>query len=176
MSNGDRLPYSFAKIMADQVVNILAPECERIEIAGSVRRHAREVGDIEVVLIPKKISADLFGTEVFGSQRIEQVLREHGFEILKNGELFKQARIQGVMVDVSLTTPEKWGVIFTLKTGNAYFNHKLVTKKKDGGMCPSNIDFQDGRLWRGGCVLETPEEKDVFEALALEWVQPENRL
>jgi len=176
MSNGERLPYAFAKIMADRVVEMLRADCDRIEIAGSIRRHAPTAGDIELVLIPKKVSADLFGTEEFGSQRIEQVLRENGFEILKNGPLMKQARLQGVVVELFLTTPEKWGCVFTIRTGNAYFSHKLVTKRKDDGMCPSNMDFVDGRLWRAGMLLDTPEEEDVFRELGLEWVEPNKRM
>lgn len=42
-----------ARILANEVVQLMAPYCERIEVAGSIRREAAEVKDIEVVCIPK---------------------------------------------------------------------------------------------------------------------------
>ncbi|NMC30728.1 MAG: hypothetical protein GYA45_11730 [Pelolinea sp.] len=177
MSIGNRISLASGKRLAEMVVNHLKPDCERIEIAGSIRRRAETVGDIEIVLIPRKVPIDLFGNEEFGHQRIEDVLSASGYMFSKRGMYFKQARLPSsdVIVDLFLTTPEKWGVVFTLRTGSAWFSHKLVTKKREGGMCPSNIDFVDGRLWRSGLILETPEEEDVFRELGLEWIAPEKR-
>jgi hypothetical protein len=43
MSEGPRIPLSQAQKLADQVVNVLKPVCDRIEIAGSIRRKAAAV-------------------------------------------------------------------------------------------------------------------------------------
>lgn len=42
-----------ATIIADKVVTALRPLCERIEIAGSVRRARPEVNDVDLVLLPR---------------------------------------------------------------------------------------------------------------------------
>ena len=47
------MPLAFATTLAKKLVDELAPYCQRIEIAGSVRRQSAEVGDIELVAIPK---------------------------------------------------------------------------------------------------------------------------
>ncbi len=39
--------------IAEKTKELLAPYCERIEIAGSIRRKKPEVKDIELVAIPK---------------------------------------------------------------------------------------------------------------------------
>jgi DNA polymerase/3'-5' exonuclease PolX len=77
--------------------------------------------------------------------------------------------------DIFLTTPEKWGVIFTLRTGCSDFSHRLVTPKREGGLCPSNYHVKDGRIWWLDQPFETPEEADVFRILGLDWIDPERR-
>jgi DNA polymerase/3'-5' exonuclease PolX len=42
----------FAREMADALVELLAPACERIAIAGSVRRKKKFPNDIEVGVSP----------------------------------------------------------------------------------------------------------------------------
>ena len=53
MSQGKRIPIEVARRVADRLVTVLAPACERIEIAGSIRRQRPTVGDIELVAIPR---------------------------------------------------------------------------------------------------------------------------
>ena len=52
-----------AEKIARKYVDLLAPFCERIEIAGSTRRKKPEVGDIEIVCIPKQINDLLNNSE-----------------------------------------------------------------------------------------------------------------
>lgn len=182
--NIERMAYADAILYANDLVNTLDHFCSRIEIAGSLRRKKETIGDIEIVLIPRR-GLDLFGsTMVYDDFGVEVALRAEGFHFTKNGSLYKQAYNTSivrsgdkgpVMFDLFLTTPEKWGCIFTIRTGSAEFSHNLVTKKSIGGWCPSNLNFKDGRIWNGNHVLDTPEEADVFSALDLSWVRPEDR-
>ena len=167
----------FARNLAGRMVELLEPECDRIEIAGSIRRQKPEVGDVEIVLIPKPLR-DLFGEPLFGANRIEEMLLRDGFVFTKNGELFKQAKLPGggVNFDIFLTTPEKWGMVYTIRTGSADFTHWLVTSRQQGGALPSNMKVADGRIWCGGKAIDTPEERDVFAAIGLDWIEPEQRI
>ena len=54
------MKYSKAKRIADSVLQELKPHCERIEIAGSIRRKKEYPNDIEIVSIPKPYDVDLF--------------------------------------------------------------------------------------------------------------------
>ena len=176
MSDGFRLPYSEAMKLAEKMVAILSPSCQRIEIAGSLRRKKETIGDIEIVLIPRPMT-DLFGDVLFGSIRISSALAQEEFILNKDGMYFKQVLPSdgGLGFDIFLTTPEKWGCVFTIRTGSAEFSHKLVTKRSMGGYCPSNLNFKDGRIWNGDQVLDTPEEKDVFDTLGMKWIEPNLR-
>jgi DNA polymerase/3'-5' exonuclease PolX len=181
MSDGKRMSYGFAHKLAEQMVDLLSPVCARIEIAGSLRRHKETVGDIEIVLIPKP-TLDLFGNEGFGAWQITEYLEQDGFILEKNGDYFKQAHLpfiasgETVNFDIFLTTPEKWGVILTIRTGSADFSHRLVTPRNKGGLLPSNLRVKDGRIWNGDEALETPKEADVFNVIGLAWIEPKDRV
>lgn len=53
MSDKQRWPLKEALIIAETLANVLELRCERILIAGSIRRRKPEVGDIELLYIPR---------------------------------------------------------------------------------------------------------------------------
>jgi len=175
-----KLPYAEALHLAESVLADLAPACQRIEIAGSIRRQKSEVGDIEIVAIPLRLS-DLEQTPLFGrddslSSALDKVVFTGGWRLIKNGSLYKQYDIGPCNLDLFLTTREKWGVIFTLRTGPADFSRNLVTSKRMGGLCPSYLRVKDGRVWNETGALSTPEEEDVFRVMNIRWIPPEKRI
>ncbi|NIN36317.1 MAG: hypothetical protein GTO60_14990, partial [Gammaproteobacteria bacterium] len=52
MSQANKQPLEIARGIAEQLVSAFAEHCERIEIAGSIRRLRPDIGDIEIVAIP----------------------------------------------------------------------------------------------------------------------------
>lgn len=65
-----RMPLAFAQRAGLHVLKLLAPYCDRIQVAGSVRRLRPEVGDLEVVCIPALIPVrDMFGPVAGAFQR-----------------------------------------------------------------------------------------------------------
>lgn len=175
MSQGEnRIPYEQALGMACMVVGMLAPICERIQVAGSLRRKKVDVGDIELVCIEAP-QVDWTGYPVQHSQSIEAVLLAAGYKLLKNGEKFKQVDLGGIVLDLFITTPECWGVIFLIRTGCAEFARQMVTRRSQGGMMPNHLKVMDGRVWRDGKELETPEEDCIFRLWGMEYIQPEDR-
>lgn len=174
MSEGAKLPYKKAMEIAEGFVEDIRHCCERIEIAGSLRRKKAEVGDIEVVCIPKIVEGvDLFG----GVGEKHSLLDEYvtTYQLLKNGPAMKQIQLYSIKVDLFVTTPEKWGVIYTIRTGCADFSRWLVTRRNRGGALPSFMSVNEGRIWRNGLPYDTPKEADVFEIIGLPWILPEER-
>lgn len=201
MSDKDRIPLADARVVADTVVSTLEPACERIEIAGSVRRGATDCGDIEVVCIPKlgEPGRNLFG-EAIGEPpdelhdlcerlRADGVLvpRQNKLDRISWGRKLKWVRFvmpQGsgwwpcsFALDIYVTTPEQWGVTLAIRTGPADFSHRLVTPKAAGGYCPAPLQFKGWRVVEraSGEPLPTPEEADVFRALGMDWIAPDER-
>lgn len=181
------MKYQEAKTIADNLVALLAPHCERIEIAGSLRRLKPEVGDIEIVCISKteKFRDDLFG----GSDEMLSLLHflkfkfeaETGASKIKGKEkLFKFALPQGINLDVFIVTPPAhWGVIYTIRTGPAEFSHWCVTNSPIGCL-PYGYKVQGGCVYREMATSEdTPipmaEESDFLNFLGLGWIEPKDR-
>ncbi len=60
-----RWPLELAELTAQVLVSQVGDVCERIEVAGSVRRGRMDVGDIELLCIPRQQQVlDLFGRPV----------------------------------------------------------------------------------------------------------------
>jgi DNA polymerase/3'-5' exonuclease PolX len=53
MSDKSRWPASIARSVANELIAELQPRCEQLCIAGSLRRRKPEVGDIEILYVPR---------------------------------------------------------------------------------------------------------------------------
>lgn len=163
-----------ARQIATVLVDKLRVHCQRIEIAGSIRREKPEVGDIEIVAIPCFI-ADLFGVP---SQSALDTLDWNDFGgVVKAGSKYKQIKLhQGVNLDLFIVTPPaQWGVQFILRTGPKEYSHKIVTPRKHGGLLPSYLRVQQGAIWSHNHIVPTAEEIDVSNLMGLPYVEPRLR-
>lgn len=179
-TNKQKRPYAVVLQVANYIVERLAPACERIEIGGSLRRKKAEVGDIEIVAVPK-LNYDLLG-EPMKQTQVDDLLMMSFPALRKNGEKYKQFNfmVEGgdiYQVDLFLQPdPATFGANYMIRTGSAEFSHKMVTPKKFGGLMPNDLRVQDARVWRGHECLPTPEEGDLFRLWGMTFVQPEARV
>lgn len=179
-----------AENLANRIIETMQPFCQRVAIAGSIRRQKPEVKDIEVVAVPKLGQPkDLF-CEVLQNQLFvwaQQIESEGRIQWIKPGTpeiipwpIQEQGRYwrgwlvkAGIKLDLFLATPETWGVIYLIRTGSAEFSQRMVGKE----CWRTGYHFDDGKLFDpSGQFVPTPEEQDVFSALGVEWLEPEDRL
>lgn len=179
---------SMARDIAEEWVEVLKPTCDRIEIAGSVRRQKPEVHDIEIVAVPRVMTeVDMFGQVVDETYPLEGALDimegEGSFQVLKNGHKYKQLRLpQGINLDLFLVTPPaQWGVVFLIRTGPADFSRWMVTRGA-GGALPLEYYVKDGSIQLAAdagtakpTIIDTPEEVDYFRLCHMDWIPPEQR-
>jgi len=175
---GVQMNHDAALNVAEKWLEKLKPITDRREIAGSLRRRKAEVKDIEIVCIPKFVDEpDLFGMP----QKVNALNRffiSHPEIILtKGGDKYKQIVTgEDIKIDLFIVLPpSQWGVQFLLRTGNAQYSKRFVTSRQYGGMMPAYLKCKDGALWKGDVVMHTPEERDVFRLLGLQWIPPEER-
>jgi DNA polymerase/3'-5' exonuclease PolX len=177
---------------AEALRNLIAPACDQVLAAGSIRRGAPQVHDIEIVAKPKmwRPQPDLFGGGEADTSLLDnlvaQLYKDHALiPRVANGRpawgtKYKRAwyMVHGEHYPVDLfavTTPAQWGVTLTLRTGPAAFSTRLVTKKSRGGLMPDWLHITQGALWHDLELIPTPEEADLFRELALPWLPPEAR-
>jgi DNA polymerase/3'-5' exonuclease PolX len=167
-----KIPLEIAEQIARQYAERLQPFCDRLEIAGSIRRRKAEVGDIEIVALPKPF-VDLFGNEN-GYQ--DPMLA--GVWVNKAGRRYKQYALpEGVNLDLFIVLPPaQWGVIFALRTGGAEFSRRLVTPKPYGYL-PREYVIKDGAVHRAdtGEIVPTPEEEDFLALCGVANIPPQER-
>lgn len=177
-----KLSLDQAQEIADRYRDELLPYCERLEIAGSIRRKKPMVGDIEMVAIPKfeTWGHDLLGNPTLHNALEEEVsykFRNNGLVFTKSGPRYKQIQLQeGINLDLFIVLPPaQWGVIFLLRTGPEVFSKMAVTQRNKGGHLPSYCLVKDGQVFRYGELFPTPEEDDYLELLGLPGLKPEAR-
>lgn len=159
-----------ARAIAENVIERLRPSCERIEIAGSIRRRKPEVKDIELVAIPKVFEErDLFGELLNSISMLDKVEWGRYDTVIKNGSRYKQIVIDArINLDLFIVLPPaQWGVIFAIRTGPADYSRWLVTQQRYGGAMPAGYFVQEGQLWGPHGIIPTPEESDFFAEIGL---------
>jgi DNA polymerase/3'-5' exonuclease PolX len=166
-----RYPLEIAEQIAARHIERLSPFCERIEIAGSIRRRKAEVGDIEIVAQPLTL-LDMFGQQA-GYQALALPYRA-----IKNGERYKQYALpEGINLDLFIVLPPaQWGVIFALRTGGAKFSQQLVTHRPYGYLPPEYF-VSGGAVHRAytGEIVPTPEEEDFLSLCGVAHIPPHER-
>jgi DNA polymerase/3'-5' exonuclease PolX len=188
MSTGTRVLLADAEDVAATLAFALYPACERIQVAGSIRRQRADVGDIELVVVP------LIETEpdgMFGERPINRlterldmltaagVLAPHPIDP-KRGERYSKLldAASGLQVDVFSASADTFGLILLIRTGPAAYSQRFVTDLRRRA-----LHVAGGQLHRGslGCgayeceVVPTPEETDVYAAAGWPFVEPETR-
>ena len=184
MSTGPRLPLSVAETVALRIVSSLKPWCERIEVAGSIRRKCPDVGDIEIVCVPKMVEAapaSMFEPpEKVCAVNVEidyllssGLLAPHPVDP-KNGQRYKKLWIPHAEIQLDLfivRPPAEWGPILTIRTGPAAYSQALVT-----GLHPRGLRCEGGRvLDRNDDLVTCPEERDFLRVCGVPWTEPEAR-
>lgn len=167
---------------ARALYELLEPVCERLEIAGSVRRRTSTVKDIELVAIPKfDVIKDLFGHEINKISLLDRRLNKSDIKprrkedgslqgVGEKAKFYVEPLLQ-IPLDLFVCNQDTWGVIFLLRTGSAQFNLRLIHHMKSKGM-----SMKDGRIYdRRNQVLVTREEQDVFRVLGVKWKEPWER-
>jgi len=174
-------PLPRAREIAENLAKVLRAGCDRLEIAGSIRRKVAQVKDIELVAIPRGIPVDLFGNPATGKTKLDVIvdgLLEDGLlearEPKRLGDRYKALRTTrtGVGVDLFIVRPPaQWGAIFAIRTGGADFSRFCVTEARKHGR-----RVERGRVVdEAGRTIETPEEADFFRAVRVGFVPPEKR-
>ena len=165
-----------ASRIASAIRKDLEPYCERIEVAGAVRRgNVRDLSTIDLVAISKvDMQPDVFmQMQPAGRDRLFRHIRNE-YDVTQGGrDGQKQCTFHvcdSIAVTVSLATPETWGYILALRTGPAGRSRALVIKLKRAGYEP-----EGGRLLRDRKMVPVTVEQNLFAMAGVRYVKPAMR-
>jgi len=152
-----------AEKIAAGIVETIKPFCEKVEVAGSIRRKRPEIRDIDIVLIPKPFSWDLI---------IHRLCYHDPSRLIKQGPKLATVSLPvGISVDLYVATPETWGVLLLIRTGSKEHNIRLCSLARSKGLMLSAARgvIQDGK------VIASRTEAEIFHALDLPFIEPRQR-
>lgn len=161
----EKLSLKTAEDIAGIVVSLVDAWCKKIEVVGSIRRKKPEVRDIDFLVLPSDWKS--LKDTMITMARVKVVLS--GDKVFRT--LMPLEGGEWVQVDFYKTEPETYGILKLIRTGSAEHNvwlAKLAIKK---GM---RLHYSQG-LTQDGKVIAGSEEKEVFDALGLEYVAPSER-
>ncbi len=167
-----------AKVIAEELKSLVdaAGCCERMTIAGSIRRQKPEVGDVELLCIPRFVDGvDQLDKEL-GALCLQRVL---DFRRNKRGSIVYGPKNKlmvhlpsGIGVDIFSTDERCWWVALVIRTGPKESNIAIARAAQRRGWrlraYGSGFDTPDGRI-------ECRAERAVFEVVGLPYQPPERR-
>ncbi|MCA9279540.1 MAG: DNA polymerase/3'-5' exonuclease PolX [Phycisphaeraceae bacterium] len=181
---GHRLPIGLAMPIAERVMDELrkVKGVEQITCAGSLRRGAETIGDIDILVATKNPEPvhEAFTT-------MDGVIK-----VLASGETKSSVRLDGevnkylglstqMQVDLRTLAPEHWGAALMYFTGSKNHNIRLreiaqrhSMKLNDYGLYKDDENDTPPQQ-RGVKPVASKTEDEVYKALGVPWIPPELR-
>lgn len=165
-----------AREIAKEVRRYLDGSCVRIEIAGSIRRQKPDVGDIELLCIPRfEGGADSLDRRVQGlmfQSILTYRLNKLGRKVYGPKNKLMLHVSSGIGVDIFSTNEECWPVAMVVRTGGKKTNLRIAMAALQKGY----------QFHAYGSGFSTPSgeivcrsEREVFEAVGLPYREPWER-
>lgn len=175
--NPIRLPLGRARKFAEKIVGELSPFCDRIEIAGSIRRGRAEVGDIDLVCLPRD-EGQLDQLRARARKTNPWTIEDGKMQLL----IILETPLGPIQLDLFFAShpdrhmfgvsPGNWGSLLLCRTGSAQHNIFLVGAAKRRGL---RWNPYWGIFDAHGASVASETEEEIFKALELDFVKPEER-
>lgn len=147
--------------LADKIKRSLKPYCKKIELAGSIRRHVENPGDIDIVLIPKD------------KDKLENFIKKNlKGRFLQGGEHESTWRIERTNVELYYTNEEEWGAELLAYSGvkGSNIGLRLIAKNKGLKLTQHGLfNLKTGKKIAG------KTEEEIYSALGRKYKKPEDR-
>jgi len=157
----------FAKKIADDFQRNTKALCKKVELAGSLRRHAPVVHDIDFAVIPK-------GEFKKWKAKVEERLEEIGGREISFGEVISGFLYKGVQINFFICPGDaSWGVTYMWATGPKGHTIGMTIKARNKGLL---INSQG--IWtreEPPALVPARTEHDVARILGWKYKPPEAR-
>lgn len=181
MSSGKRIPIDKASELAQRFLTLIDPFVEKAEVAGSVRRMCRKVGDIEIVCVQNPLNS------------LDNLFHDKYPGLVVNGPRLKRFKYpkSNVQIELYIAQPHDYGRILAIRTGSSAYSHiKLAITWNRNGWCGTADGLRrkvecekKGATWKlkpeyKGRETKPPAfntEADFFDFLGIPWIPPSQR-
>ena len=154
--------------LAFKIIRTIEQYCLRAQIAGSIRRCKNAVNDIDIVVEPKPRSWIKIIKEI--RREFDAITEKQGDKLATLYVPFASKQGQGhVQVDLYRASERTWGILLLIRTGTAKHNIYLCNLAIRKGY---RLAYSKGLLNEKGEVIASKTERDVFQALGLDYIPP----
>ena len=183
-----KYPRSDALKVAKLLCVSLADITDRLIVAGSLRRRKTEVGDVEILYIPKMVTQSLDFFTATSVSQVDLMLDR----LLANGVIAKRKNVNGsvmwgeknklavhvasgIPVDFFAARADTWFNYLVCRTGGAENNRQIAVAANAKGWRwnPYGVGFSDAA---GNLVATVAAERDVFDLVGLPYREPWERI
>lgn len=149
-----------AKAIADTIVKALEAYCDRIEVAGSIRRQKPTVRDIDLVLVARD------------RWNLDLALMKMGHYKM-SGMKIARVQMDSIPLDIYFASPETFATLLLIRTGSVENNIRLASRAKKRGWRLAASG--DGLFNEKGERIAGDSEESIYQALGLPYQEPEER-
>ncbi len=154
----DRVLLNIAMNAATEIITALRDHTERVTYAGSLRRMRETIGDV-----------DILATAATDAQsgRLMDAFRELSGEVIVSGLAKTSIRRGTLQADLRVVRPDAWGAALQYFTGSQAHNvavRQIAIKR--------GLKLSEYGLFRGGELIASATEEDVYAALGMQWMPP----
>ena len=174
------MEYKIALPTANALLEYLQPACQRVEVAGSIRRGKAEVKDIELVCVPDdtpparprpefgKPIPPVYKTRL--DELVGRMFEAGDIRIELNGDRLKRLYLKyaGIKCELFINIPpSEWGVQMAIRTGPSDFSHWCMTNRKYGGALPDGYFVKHQVVWIADEISKDDMPRKAEDAIAL---------
>lgn len=186
-----KFPRASALAVVRELLPWLRPWCDELRVAGSLRRGRAEVGDVEIVFVPRM--EPLPALDMFAPSPLRPLTDAVFAGLLSAGLIVKRANVigsemwgeknklarhaaSGIPVDFFATTSECFWNYLVCRTGGARTNVAICNAAiaKGWKWNPYGEGFSRAAGLGRECHA-VASEREVFEFVGLPWLEPEDR-
>ena len=180
-----------ARALATEFIQEIAPYCQIICFAGSVRRLKPEVGDVEIVAIPRygierKPKPDL--SKILGvktktkpklidqlAKKLEEMVSRQECRFGKNGPKHKELIFPGYKIDLFYADPNNFGLMKMIRTGSAKYSKQFMIEINKIGVYKVNGRYLRLNDW-SNLIVPVKTEDDLYRLVGFPYKKPEDRI
>ena len=158
-----------AQKLATRIATELAPLCDRIEIAGSIRRCRPQVNDIDLVLLTRDPAA------------VKARCLHHATAVTDGPQNAIYRLHKGIQLDLFFARPTERDLLET-RPGNFASIYLCRTGSREHNIWFLGWAESKGLQWhtytglmRGNTILNSETEEDLYRSVGLPYIEPQHR-
>jgi DNA polymerase/3'-5' exonuclease PolX len=159
------MQFAEARSLAIDICYKLQQHCDKINLAGGVRRRKPDCHDIEVICLPKHvITKDLFDNPLDSivDPEFTRIVHKELGKVMKgksDGRMMQIKLPQNIMLDLFIPQPDDYFRQYAIRTGSADFSHAIIASawKREGW-----VGTHDGLRRIDQCISKDNSGKPVW--------------